>query len=75
MFVTSFKSPNPGRRYFKVIESVRVGPKVKKKHIISLAFHRTVQDAYRAALKDYLRASDKLERLEHILLHMQPKGA
>ena len=71
MFVTSFKSPNPGRRYFKVIESFREGGIVKKRHIIGLAFHRTVQDAYQAALKDYLKASDKMERLEFVMSCMQ----
>ena len=75
MFVVSYKSRTPDKKYFKVIESFRVGPKVKKRHIISLAYHRTVQDAYQAELAKYLKASDKLERLEHILLHMQPKGA
>jgi len=75
MFVTTFKSTIPGKKYFKVIESFRVGPKVKKKHIISLALHRTVELAYQAALKDYLKASDKLERLECVLSCMQGKGA
>lgn len=61
MFITRFKSPNPGRKYFKVIESYREGGIVKKRHIIGLAFHRTVELAYQSALKDYLKASDKLE--------------
>jgi len=70
MFVIGFKSPNPARRYFKVIESYRDGGVVKQNHIISLAYHRTVQSAYRQALKDSLKASDKLERLEYVLCHL-----
>ena len=75
MFVTSFKSPFSGRKYFKVISSYREGGTVKKHHIISLTYHRTVQAAYQAALKDYLKASDKLERLEYVMSSMQGKHA
>ena len=74
MFVARFKSPTPGRKYFKVIESFREGGIVKKRHINGLAFHRTVQDAYQAALKDYLKALDKLERLEHVLCLCKVRG-
>ena len=75
MFVVGFKSPTPGRNYFKVIESYREGGTVKQHHIISLTYHRTVQAAYRAALKDYLSASDKLERLEYVMSSMMEKSA
>jgi len=74
MFVTRFKSPTPGRKYFRVIESYREGGEVRKRFIVNLGKHSTVQAAYLAELAKYLRASDKLERLEYVMLPMQGKG-
>ncbi len=75
MFVAREISSSRGKIVYKVLESYREGGTVKQHHIISLAYHRTVQAAYRAALKDYLKASDKLERLESVMSCMQGKGA
>ena len=75
MFVAKFKGKIPDKKYFRVFESYREGPKVKKRHIIYLGTHPTVELSYQQALKDSLRASDKLERLEYVMLSMQEKGA
>lgn len=75
MFIVPYRSKGKSRKLFKVIESFRVGPKVKKRHIFSLGQYPTIERAYQAALKDYLQAADKLERLEYIQSQMQGKRA
>ena len=75
MFVSKLRIKGQKEPYYMVLHSYREGHKVKHQYIGSLGHYPTVELAYQAALKDSLRASDKLERLEHILLHMQPKGA
>jgi len=62
-----------GKIVYKVLESYWEGGKAHKRHIAFLGKYPTVQDAYQAALKDYLKASDKLERLEYVLSCMQGK--
>ncbi len=75
MFVAREVSSARGKIVYKVLESYWEGGKAHKRHIAFLGKYPTVQDAYQAALKDYLKASDKLERLEYVLLSMQGKGA
>lgn len=75
MFVAKFIGKIPDKKYFRVIESYREGGKVKKRHIIYLGTHPTVELAYQQALKDSLRASDKLERLEYVMSYMMEKRA
>jgi len=75
MFIARDINKASGRVVYKVLESYREGGKAHKRHIAFLGKYSTVPDAYQAALSDYLRASDKLERLESISLQMQQKGA
>jgi len=75
MFVAREISSARRKIVYKVLESYWEGGKAHKRHIAFLGKYPTVQDAYQAALKDYLKASDKLERLEYVLSCMQGKVA
>jgi len=75
MFVAREISSARGKIVYKVLESYWESGKAHKRHIAFLGKYPTVQDAYQAALKDYLKASDKLERLEYVLSCMQGKVA
>ncbi len=66
MFVAREISSARGKIVYKVLESYWEDGKAHKRHIAFLGKYPTVQDAYQAALKDYLKASDKLERLEYV---------
>ena len=75
MFVAREISSARGKIVYKVLESYWEGGKAHKRHIAFLGEYPTVELAYQSALKDSLRASDKLERLEYVLLSMQEKRA
>ncbi len=75
MFVSKLKIKGQKEPYYMVLHSYRENGKVKHQYIGSLGHYPTVGRAYQSALKDSLRASDKLERLEYVLLSMQGKGA
>ncbi len=75
MFIARDINKASGRVVYKVLESYRESGKVHKRHIAFLGKYPTVTEAYQAALKDSLSASDKLERLEYYSLQMQQKGA
>jgi len=75
MFVAREISLARGKIVYKVLESYWEGGRAHKRHIAYLGKYPTVQDAYQAALKDSLRASDKLERLEYVMSSMMGKRA
>jgi len=75
MFVRKLRIKGQKEPYYMVLHSYREGHKVKHQYIGSLGHYPTVERAYQAALKDSLRASDKLERLEYAMSSMQEKRA
>lgn len=75
MFVARDINKASGRVVYKVLESYRDENGVHKRHLAYLGKYPTVQAAYLAALKDYLKASDKLECLEGVMLSMQEKSS
>jgi len=75
MFVSKQKGMEGSRPSYRVLESYRVGGEVHKHFIVNLGRYPTVELAYQAALKDSLRASDKLERFEYVMSSMMEKRA
>jgi len=61
MFICRKTLPHRVRPYYVVLESHWNGGKPKHNCIVTLGYHSTVSAAYQAALRDYLKASDKLE--------------
>lgn len=75
MFVNKLRIKGQKEPYYMVLHSYREGDKVKHKYIGSLGHYPTVELAYQQALKDSLRAADKIERLEYIMSSMMEKRA
>lgn len=71
MFIRGIDRPNKKRRNYYVIESYwdREAQTPRHRVIISLGRSRSVERAYVDALKDYLKASARLQAFEDVLPH------
>ena len=75
MYISKLRVKGQKKPYYHVLTSYKERGKVKKIYHGTLGHYPTLERAYQAAMKDYLKASNKLERLEYISLQMQQKGA
>ena len=66
MYIARLKVKGQKKHYYPVFESYKVKGVSKKRYYGTLGHYPTIERAYSAALADYLRASNKLERLEYV---------
>lgn len=75
MFIARDCDRATGRIVYKVLRSYRKDGKVQKENIVYPGKYPAVEEAYQAKMANYLRASEKLERLEYAMeSHKGEKG-
>ncbi len=76
MFIRGIDRPNKKKRNFYVIESYREGEAQTPRHrvIVSLGHSRSVERAYGEAMRDYLKAAQRLQAFEAVLPHLSGKA-
>ena len=75
MYIISIKNPNRARPWYYVAQGYRKDGKVKQSIVANLGRHKKVEDAYLHAFADYIRASERLSRIEYAMANMQEKRA